>query len=217
MDEEKKVRVVLCDDHLIIIEGLQRLLADAPGVECVGAATSGQELLETLQHLAADIVLLDLDMPAMGGAEVLPKIKERWPEIRVVILTMHDEAAVIRNLMEQGADGYLLKTCGRDELLRAVQAVQEGNKHFSAAITEGLLQRRKESIHHGDARLRLLSVRECEVLSALAEGLSNKEIGNRLFISARTVDTHRSNIMKKLGAHNVAALVRIAVASGLVK
>jgi two-component system response regulator NreC len=116
--------------------------------------------------------------------------------------------------MEQGADGYLLKTCGRDELLRGLEAVRQGNRHFSAEITETLLKQRHETVSDG---LTALSEREREVLGALAEGMSNKEIGERLFISPRTVDTHRTNLMKKLDVHNLAALVRLAIRAGLVK
>lgn len=216
LSSHKPVKIVLCDDHRIITEGLQRLLLDAPEVECCGTAESGEDLLFLLEHIAADVVLLDLDMPGMGGQEALRKTKVRWPLLKVIILTMHDEPAVVRNLMSLGADGYLLKTCGRDELLRAVTAVHQGNKHFSTAITEGLLMQRGDTVKQ-DARLKDLTAREIEVLGALAEGFSNKEIGDKLFISARTVDTHRSNLMKKLEVHNVAGLVRLAIAAGLVK
>ncbi len=216
MPSPKSIKIALCDDHRIITEGLVRLLADAPDVECAGTAENGRDLLFLLGHVAVDVVLLDLDMPGMGGAEVMQQIKERWPRMRVIVLTMHDEAAVIRDLLGKGADGYLLKTSGRDELLRAVRAVAEGQKHFSAAITESLAQQRTSAAGSSPG-LEGLTARELEILGALAEGLSNKEIGDKLFISARTVDTHRSNLMKKLGVHNVAGLVRLAVAAGLVK
>ena len=216
MELKTPVRLVLCDDHRIITDGLQRLLQDAAWVECVGTAASGKELLFLLEHLSADIILLDLDMPGMDGAEAMQQVKDRWPRTKVIILTMHDGPSMVRRLMEQGADGYLLKTCGRDELLRAVQAVHEGNKHFSAEITESLLKQRAE-VSSRDDRLGAISEREREVLAALAQGLSNKEIGDRLFISHRTVDTHRSNLMKKLNVHNLAGLVRLAMSAGLVR
>lgn len=216
MEPKQLIRLVLCDDHCIITDGLQRLLLDVPWVECVGIASSGQEAIFLLEHVPADVVIMDLNMPGMDGAEAMGQIKVRWPGIKVVILTMNDEVAVVRRLMDQGADGYLLKTCGRDELLRGVQAVHEGHKHFSADITEALLTKRAETAGKDD-RLSGLSSREREVLGALAEGLSNKEIGERLFISPRTVDTHRTNLMKKVGVHNVAGLVRLAVSAGLVR
>lgn len=210
------IRLVLCDDHRIITDGLQRLLQDVPWVECVGVADSGKDALFLLEHVTADLVIMDLNMPGLDGAETLARIKQRWPEMRVIILTMNDEVAVVRRLMDQGAEGYLLKTCGREELLRAVETVHGGQRHFSTDITESLLSRRAETAAR-DERLSALSAREREGLAALAEGLSNKEIGERLFISPRTVDTHRTNLMKKVGVHNVAGLVRLAMAAGLVR
>lgn len=216
MEEEGSIRIAICDDHRIIVEGLQRLLADAPQTECVGTAANGKELLFLLEHVQADLVLLDLDMPVMSGIQAMARLQERHPGLKVIILTMHDEPAVVKDLLAKGADGYLLKTCGREEMLRAIHAVHEGNKHFSAQITEGLLKQRAGD-YAGDERIKALSGREREILAALAEGLSNKEIGNRLFISARTVDTHRSNIMRKLEIHNLASLVRLAMETGLTK
>lgn len=216
MELKTTVRLVLCDDHRIITDGLQLLVQGVAWLECVGTAATGMELLFLLEHVHADIVLLDLDMPGMDGTEAMKRIKQRWPHVKVIILTMHDGQATVRHLLEQGADGYLLKNCGRNELLRAVQAVHEGNKNYSAMITAELLRQRAESSSMDD-RLGAISEREREVLAALAEGLSNKEIGERLFISPRTVDTHRSNLMKKLKVHNVASLVRLAVATGLVR
>ncbi|MCC6839552.1 MAG: response regulator transcription factor [Flavobacteriales bacterium] len=208
------LRIALCDDHRIITEGLQRLLNDAPGLACTGMASSGPELLKLLAHTPADLVFLDLNMPGMDGAETMRQIKQRWPSTKVLILTMEDGPATVKHLMEHGADGYLLKTCGREELLLAVQEACNGRKHFSPGVAEAMLSKRTLS---GTGPLGMLSERELEVLGALAEGLSNKEVGDKLFISPRTVDTHRTNIMKKLGVHNLASLVRMAISAGLVR
>lgn len=210
------IRVALCDDHRIITDGLRELLAGVPGIECVGSATGGVDLLYLLEHIAAHVVLLDLDMPEMDGALVAERIKQKHPGTRVIILTMHDEAAIVRKLMDAGVDGYLLKTCSRDELLMAIREAHAGRKHFSGALTASLLKQHEVS-ERGRQVLKDLSEREIEVLAALAEGLSNREIGERLFISPRTVDTHRTNLMRKLDTHNVAGLVRIAIQAGLVK
>lgn len=209
------MRLVICDDHRIVIEGLQRLLEDVPHVECVASTTSGPHLLELLEVVATDIVVLDLNMPVMDGTDALGRIKQQWPHLKVIILTMDDSPSSIRAVLERGADGYLLKTCSRDEFLLAVKAVHGGNKHISADVTQVLLNPAMET-SRATGRLDVLSVREKEILAALAEGLSNKEIGARLFISHRTVDTHRTNLMKKLGVHNIAELVRIAITEGLV-
>lgn len=214
--KERPVRLALCDDHRIITDGLQRLLSEIPGIECVGNVQSGVEALFLLQHVQVDIMLMDLDMPEMDGTEAMAQIKTQWPAVKVLILTMHDEPAVVRRLMELGADGYLLKTCGTDELVAAIHAVHQGRKHFSATIVESLLDQSKAGAHQHTA-LSDLTAREKEVLSGLAEGLSNKEIGERHFISPRTVDTHRTNMMRKLNMHNLADLVRLAIRAGLVK
>jgi DNA-binding NarL/FixJ family response regulator len=184
-------------------------------VECIGLAASGEEAIGFLEHVQADVLVLDLDMPGIGGEEALRRVKARWPGTKVLILTMHDGPAMVRGLMEAGADGYLLKTSGREEMRLAVEAVAQGRRHFSLEVTEALLKRPAPSA--ASPKLNALSLRELEVLAALAEGLSNKEIGERYFISPRTVDTHRTNLMRKLDVHNVAGLVRLAIQAGLVK
>ncbi len=209
------IRVLLVDDHRIITDGLQGLLNDMPGMECVGACANGEEALNAVKHLAMDVVLMDIDMPVLDGIATLERIKRDKPELKVIMLSMHDEPAVVQRVMEMGADGYLVKNSGRAELMHALRTVHAGQRHFASALVEGLLERRQERTAQSEL-LKDLSEREVEVLAALAEGLGNKEIGERLFISPRTVDTHRTNLMKKLDIHNVAGLVRMAVKAGLV-
>lgn len=216
MSENDVIKVLLCDDHRIISDGLKSLLAGDTGMNCVGAVENGAEAVHAVEHLAVDVVLMDLDMPVLDGLEATERIKEKWPQVKVIILSMHDEAAMVQRMMELGADGYLVKNCGRDELLLAIRDVHAGRKHFGSALMESLLSQRTENAAQSGL-LKDLSERETEVLAALAEGLTNKEIGDRLFISPRTVDTHRTNLMKKLDTHNIAGLVRIAIKAGLVK
>ena len=146
----------------------------------------------------------------------LERIKRDKPQLKVIMLSMHDEPAMVQRVLEMGADGYLVKNCGRAELMLAIRNVHAGQRHFASALVEGLLEHRQERAVQNEL-LRDLSEREVEVLAALAEGLGNKEIGDRLFISPRTVDTHRTNLMKKLDIHNVAGLVRVAMKAGLVQ
>lgn len=207
------IRIALCDDHRIVTEGLVTLLQGTSGIECVGTAATGEEALFLLGHVQVDVLLTDLDMPAMDGFELTAQCKRRHPEVRVLVLSMYDEPALVHRAMEAGADGFLVKNTGRVELVFALREVSAGRRHFGSGVTEGFMRQ------GGGARAGLLaelSEREVEVLAALAEGLGNKEIGERLFISPRTVDTHRTNLMKKLDIHNVAGLVRIAIKSGLV-
>jgi DNA-binding NarL/FixJ family response regulator len=210
------VRIALCDDHRIVTDGLRLLLEDSPEVEYVGAASNGSEALYLVQHVQADVLLTDLDMPEMNGLQLTERVKQSLPQVRVLVLSMHDEPAMVRQAMEAGADGYLVKSAGREEVLLAIREVAAGRKHFGSGVMAGFMKQDAPS-HRGSEVLKDLSEREVEVLAGIAEGLGNKEIGERLFISPRTVDTHRTNLMKKLGIHHVAGLVRLAIKAGLVK
>ena len=210
------IRILLVDDHRLILDGIQGLLKEMAGMECVGTCANGVEALAAVEHLAMDVVLMDIDMPVLDGIAALERIKRDKPQLKVIMLSMHDEPAMVQRVLEMGADGYLVKNCGRAELMLAIRNVHAGQRHFASALVEGLLERRQERAVQNEL-LRDLSEREVEVLAALAEGLGNKEIGERLFISPRTVDTHRTNLMKKLDVHHVAGLVRIAIKAGLVK
>ena len=213
---KSSIRVAICDDHRLVIDGLLGLLASASDIDPVGTAINGAEAIYLLEHVKVDVLLMDLDMPEVDGREATRRVKAKWPAVKVLVLTMNDEPAVVRDLMALGADGYLLKTCGKDELLLAIRETFAGHKHFSGALMASLMEERTQTTSSSKL-LQDLSEREIEVLAALAEGLGNKEIGEKLFISPRTVDTHRTNLMRKLDTHNVAGLVRIAIKAGLVK
>lgn len=213
---KNKIRVALCDDHRIVTDGMKQLLSNVDDIDVVGAAHDGAEALYLLEHLKADILLTDLDMPNMDGQQLTGRVKEKYPQVKVIVLSMHEEAAVVKHLMDLGADGYLVKSAGKDEVLLAIRSVHDGRKHFGSGLMEAMMKQ-AAAPKTGTAVLKDLSEREVEVLAALAEGLGNKEIGAKLFISPRTVDTHRTNLMRKLDVHNVAGLVRIAIAGGLVK
>ncbi len=209
------IRVAICDDHRVVTEALSELINGMAGVDCVGTAGNGEEALFMLKHIQVDVLLTDLDMPAMDGFELAPKARAERPGIRILVLTMHDEPALVQRAAEIGADGYVLKSAGKDELLLAIREVHAGRRYFSGTVTSKLLDGGGGATT--SALLQDLSTREIEVLAALAEGLGNKEIGARLFISPRTVDTHRTNLMRKLDTHNLAGLVRIAIKAGLVR
>ncbi|MCC7503434.1 MAG: response regulator transcription factor [Flavobacteriales bacterium] len=210
------IRIALCDDHRIVTEGMKELLSGSVDLACVGIAQSGIEAQYLLEHLKVDVLLTDLDMPGMDGAQLTSWVKNNRPEVKVIVLSMHEEASIVKRLMELGASGYLVKSAGKEEVLLAIRNVHGGQRHFSSGLLESIMKESSVAAN-GVGRLHELSEREVEVLSALAEGLGNKEIGEKLFISPRTVDTHRTNLMRKLNVHNVAGLVRIAIAEGLVK
>lgn len=202
------------DDHQIVIDGIRALLSTEKNVEIKGEAHHGEEALQMLEVLKVDIVLMDLDMPIMGGLAATKIIRRQYPEVKIIVLTMHDEKAMVQAMIDAGADGYLLKNSPKEELMKALRAVGEGDSYFPADVKSILLQADFDQARKG--KLADLTDREMEILKCIAEGHSNKEIGEQLFISHRTVDTHRTNLMQKLDVHNIAGLVRIAITSGLV-
>ncbi|TXI82733.1 MAG: response regulator transcription factor [Flavobacteriales bacterium] len=210
------IRLAICDDHRMVTEALGDLLGGVEDIACSGTAASGEQALLLLGRIEVDVLISDLDMPGMDGFELAAQAKRRYPALRILILSMHEEAALVKRAMEAGADGYVLKSAGKEELVRAIREVHAGRSFFGGSVAEVLLGKTvvKEG---GAALLSELTEREVEVLAALSEGLDNKEIGKRLFISPRTVDTHRTNLMRKLDTHNVAGLVRLAIKAGLVR
>ena len=207
-------QILLVDDHQIVIDGIRALLSTEKNVEIKGEAHHGVEALDMLEVLKIDLVLMDLDMPVMGGLEATKLIRQKYPDVKIIVLTMHDEKAMVQAMIDAGADGYLLKNSPKEELMKALAAVSAGDSYFPAEVKSILLQADFDQVRTG--KLAELTDRELEILKCIAEGHSNKEIGEQLFISHRTVDTHRTNLMQKLDVHNIAGLVRIAITSGLV-
>lgn len=202
-----KIRIVLADDHALIREGFKKLLIERenPFVELVGEAENGKELLEIVAKTQPYLVLTDIKMPLLSGLDALKEIKEKNPEIKVVILTMHEESEYIKRAISSGADGYLSKNIEQQELERAIKTVFNGAKYFSASVNAILLTQLSEQhvIEQTD-----ISPRENEVLQLVAQGLSTKQIAAQLDISNRTVETHRINLLKKLKANNTAELIK---------
>ncbi len=211
----KKIKLLIVDDHQIIIDGLRSLLKNVADIHVIGDALNGEEALATLQVLSADVVLMDIDMPKMNGIDATLKIKKEYPGTRILILTVHNESSLIRNLVKIGADGYLLKNSCKEELLDAIYKVNAGEKYFSSEVTLSLLQEDK-SVKTTPPDVEFTK-RERDILKLLVDGFTNKEIGEKLFISHRTVDTHRTNIMKKAGVNNIANLISFAIKNGLVE
>lgn len=205
-------RILVVDDHAIVSDGLKSLLDGNPNYDVVASCSNGKEALEMLANVKIDIVLMDIDMPEMNGIEATKEIRKRYDELKVIILTMHDEKSMIKMMLDIGADGYLLKNSSKQELEEALRDVQEGKQHLSTQASTILQQKDGE----GSELLAQLTEREIEILKLISEGFSNKEVGEKLFISHRTVDTHRTNLMQKLDVHNVAGLVRVAIQEGLV-
>ncbi len=212
----KKVKILIVDDHQLIIDGLISLLKNREDILVAGVANNGREALQMLKVVDPELVLMDIDMPVMNGIDALREIRKTNPSTRVIILSMHEEAGMIKNLVALGADGYLLKSCSQEELLRAIDSVTMGQPYFSRGVTLSLLNTKDPGLQSSFQQTEALSDRETEVLRLIAEGFSNKEIGVKLFISHRTVDTHRTNLMKKLNVSNIAGLISYAIKKGLV-
>lgn len=209
-----KINVLLADDHQIIIDGLRSLLKNQSEINVAAEANNGRETLRILDLISIDVLLMDIDMPVMNGIDALKEIRKKTSEVKVIILSMHNEAGMIKSLIDLGANGYLLKSCSQDELLDAIRRVAAGQPYFSADVTLALLKPTASA--RPEQKNEILTERETEVLRLIASGFSNKEIGDQLYISHRTVDTHRTNLMKKLDVNNIAGLISYAIRNGIV-
>ena len=208
----KEIRVLLVDDHKIVLDGVEALLSDLEGFNCVATADNGQKALDLLKVFEIDVILMDIDMPVMNGMEATKAVKRDYPNVKVISLTQHSERGMVKQLLECGSDGYLLKNINRDELALAIRKVYEGQNYFSSEVTMSLAGKAVEKNASGsDVEI---TEREIEILTLIAEGFSSKQIGEKLFISPRTVDTHRTNLMNKLDIHNIAGLIRFALKNG---
>jgi len=211
------INVVLADDHQIILDGISNLLDNMPDIEVIGHCSNGVEVLEKLPWIKADVLLLDLDMPKMNGFQCAEQVHKRFPNVKIAILTMHEEKALIEKFIELGVKGYFLKTICKDELIHAIKTIASGGDYFPSDVTKALLK--KQSIIPDVTQSSLLAnltKREIEIIRLVSQGFTNKEIAQELFISPRTADTHRTNIMRKLDLHNVAEIVRFAFQNKLI-
>jgi len=206
-----KINILLTDDHQLIIDGLKSLLKDQEDINVSAEANNGREALRILSFLPINVVLMDIDMPVMNGIDTLKEIKKQYPDVKVIILSMHNESGMIKSLIDLGANGYLLKSCSQDEVVSAIRKVAAGQSGFSTDVTMALL---KPS--NPEQKTEILTERETEILKLIAAGFSNKEVGDKLFISHRTVDTHRTNLMKKLSVNNIAGLISYAIKNGII-
>ena len=213
-----KIRVFLADDHLILREGIRALLEKVPDIEMVGEAADGEAAISGIEQLMPDVVLMDITMPGINGLEATRLIKQRYPQIKVLILTMHETDQYLSEMLSAGASGYIVKTTDSSELISAIQEVNEGNVHLYPSIARMLVEDYLHKVTTGEEKESYngLTPREREVLKHIAEGKQNKEISNFLGISVRTVQAHRTNLMDKIGAHDRTELVKYAIRKGII-
>lgn len=212
------IRVLVTDDHTLVRQGISHLLNDSDGFEVVGEAGSATEALALAQESRPDVVLLDISLPDKSGLDVAKELREALPDTKIIMLTMHDDAAYVLRAVDAGAEGYVLKDAGPSELRSAVTAVHQGEAYFSPAVAGQLTAalRGEIEVKEDDNPLSRLTRRETDILRRVAEGNTSKEIARELSISHRTVESHRESVMRKLEIHSVAGLTRFAVENGLV-
>lgn len=219
-EEVKKSRItlLLVDDHPLVREGLRSCLVQQKTFDIVGEAIDGQEALREAKSLLPEIILLDINMPGMNGLETARLLKKTVPKSKILILTMHDSKEYISRMVSTGVQGYVLKDSSPSELIAAIEAVHRGEKYFSQKISQTVVNDYAKIVRSKGKKGSVeLSRRESEVLALIAEGMGNKEIAGRLFVSVRTVETHRERIIRKLDIHTIAGLTRYALTKGIVK
>lgn len=208
-------KVIIADDHQLVIDGIISMLESAPSVVIIGHASNGKELIESELIGQADLVLMDVGMPVMNGLDASEKLRNTCPQLKILVLTTFADQRTIKKMLNVGVDGYLLKDSGKDSFLEAITKVMQGEKYYDQRVTEVMM----DSLNKKSSKFNTptpLTEREKEVIRLIAEGLSTNEIAERLFLSTLTVETHRKNISTKLGTKNVAMLVRYAIDEGLV-
>lgn len=208
------IKVVIVDDHVIFRKGLVAILNEISDVKVVGEASNGQELLELLKKQAADVVLMDIKMPVMDGIEATQKLLAKYPGMKVIALTMHEEISYFNKMMEVGATGFLLKKTNQEELADAIMAVMKDEFYYAEEFISNA-----DKSHINPARKIdvILTGREKQVLELICKGRSNAEIAQALFLSQRTIDGHRARLFEKTGAKNAPSLVMFAIKNGLIK
>lgn len=213
-----KIKVLLAEDHTIVRKGIRSLLDDQPNIEVIGEAEDGREAIEKVEQLFPDIILMDNTMPNLNGLEATRQIKKRFPEIKILILTMHTNEEYILQFLRAGASGYLVKQTAPNELVSAIEAVYRGDSFLSPSISRTIIDefiRQAESTGKWDS-YDTLTDREREVLQLLAEGFSSKEIADDLHISVKTVGVHKINLMHKLNLHSQSEITKYAIRKGII-
>jgi DNA-binding NarL/FixJ family response regulator len=216
----KKIHILIVDDHPLARFGIRNQLKDTEDFIIIGEAEDGDAALQKVRELHPDIIILDLFIPIVSGFEVTKTVRKEFPNTHVLILTAYEQEEYLQQALEFGAEGYLLKSAQKEELIAAIRTVLKGEKAFSPLVKEIIVKsflNKRDQVKTSQPPSTLLTAREQEILELVSQGLTNQQIAQKLFISSRTIDTHRTNIMHKIGVHDVAHLVRYAIEHGSVK
>jgi DNA-binding NarL/FixJ family response regulator len=216
MENQKKI--LIAEDHTILREGLKALLLASSDLEIVGEADDGRKAVHLAENLSPDLILMDLSMPRMDGLEAIREIKKRFPQIKVLALTVHKTEEYVLSTLKAGVDGYLLKDATHQEMMTAVRSVLGGKRYLSPEVSEKVIEGYLSGKETGSPRSSWdnLTPREREILKLIGEGFKNKDVAGQLGISPKTVEKHRANLMEKLNLHNTSELTAYAIEKGLV-
>jgi two-component system invasion response regulator UvrY len=209
------IKVLLTDDHELVRTGIRRLLEDSKQVSIIGEADCGEKSIQLAQELQPDVILMDVNMPGIGGVEACRRILQRNPKQKIIVLTVHNEHTFPKRLLEIGAKGYLTKECGVDEMIEAIRRVHAGHSYIATSLAQQLAL----SLLPGNNvnPIDKLSRREFQVMLMISQGLTNSEISDKLCLSPKTISTYRLRLLEKLDAHNEVDLIKIAVEQGIVE
>jgi DNA-binding NarL/FixJ family response regulator len=205
MSELQKLRVMLVDDHRILLDGIKQLLQAEPDMEVVAEATDARMGMNLLSFLPVDILVSDLSLPDVQHTDFIQEVRKKFPALKVLVLSMHDESELLRDVLKTGVEGYVLKSNSREELVRAIRQIHLGERYLSPEVSLKLLE--QEQRNHNS----VLTDREIEIVRLIAKEYSNKQIADALFISERTVESHRKNIFRKSETHSVVGLIKYAM------
>ena len=212
------IKIIISDDHQLFIDGIKSILKSIRNMEIIGEVNNGNLLLELLEQQQCDVILMDINMPEMNGIDATKLIKSKFPEIRILMLTMYSSRDYIEKLLRVGADGYILKNTGKEELQEAIETVYKGESFFSKEVTERIMEGlQKKKTAEKNAYVVEITEREIDVLKLIVQEFTTTEIAEKLFISTHTVETHRKNLISKLNVRNIAGLVKYAMQHGLVE
>jgi len=212
-----KIQVVIVDDHKLVTDCIGLFLKGAKDIEVVGVAHSGKEALDILKQVAPQVLLLDISMPEMSGIELTEAIKKKYPDMRILILSMHSDYNNISDAIDAGADGYVPKDVSSEELVEAIETVSRGKNYFHSTISDEIVKNYANKRQKSTNMLPQLTKRELEVLQLFAEGFNNSEIADKLFLSVRTIESHKNHILQKTNMKNSVELIKFAIRNKIIE